>query len=106
MATVRNQIMRYKVKLPNLSVVRRLLFGLALLTGLAFGLGSLSSADTTDFNLTCGDSIGLIKAINQANVNSEADIITLNADHQADCVYTLTALDNTTDGNNGLPSIT
>jgi hypothetical protein len=98
--------MSYNVNLPSLIVARRLLFSLALLIGLVFNLGSLSSAHRTDFNLTCGDSTGLIQAINRANTHNEADIITLNANHQANCVYTLTSLHNSTDGINGLPSIT
>jgi hypothetical protein len=105
-ATVRNQTMRSNVNLPSLSVARRLLFGLALLTSLVFSLASLLAAQMTGFNLTCGDSIGLIQAINQANLSSEVGTITLNPDHQADCVYTLTSPHNNTDGHNGLPSIT
>jgi len=44
----------------------------------------------------------LINAITTANGNGEADIINL----AADGTYTLTAVDNNTDGPNGLPSIT
>src|SRR5262245_24520884 len=42
----------------------------------------------------------LIRAINTANGNGEADTIQLEAG-----TYTLTAVDNETDGANGLPSI-
>jgi hypothetical protein len=54
-----------------------------------------------DFACTAGDVACLIQAINTANANGEANTITLEAG-----TYTLTAVDNTTDGPNGLPSIT
>jgi hypothetical protein len=43
----------------------------------------------------------LIAAINTANVNGEVNTIRLESG-----TYTLTAIDNATDGSNGLPSIT
>jgi len=54
-------------------------------------------------NLSCpsGDVTCLIAAINTANGNGEEDTIMLAAG-----TYTLTAVDNATDGANGLPSIT
>ena len=64
--------MSYNINLPSLIIARRLLFSLALLIGLAFGLASLLPTPRTDFNLTCGDSIGLIQAINQANTHDQA----------------------------------
>jgi hypothetical protein len=64
-------------------------------------------AHAASFDLTgscpggVGDVAALIAAINTANSNGEADVITL----AAGCVYTLTSVDNTTDGDNGLPVI-
>ncbi len=57
-------------------------------------------------NVNCGDVTELISAINTANSNNEADEINLNVDNQTNCVYPLTAVNNNTDGANGLPSIT
>lgn len=52
-------------------------------------------------DFTVNDAASLIAAINTANANGEADLITLSAN------ITLTAIDNVgTDGNNGLPVIT
>ena len=48
------------------------------------------------------DSDALIEAINMANGNNWANRLEL----ATDCTYTLTAVDNNTDGGNGLPSIT
>jgi hypothetical protein len=52
------------------------------------------------FQCPAGDVACLITAINTANADGEADLITL-----AEGTYTLTAVDNVTDGPNGLPSI-
>ena len=54
-----------------------------------------------DFACAAGDVACLIAAITTANANGEANTITLAAG-----IYTLTAVDNTTDGPNGLPSVT
>jgi hypothetical protein len=62
-------------------------------------LAPLSQA--ADFACAAGDVACLIDAINQANANGEANTITVEAG-----TYTLTAVDNTTDGPNGLPSVT
>jgi CSLREA domain-containing protein len=59
------------------------------------------SAQAATFAIPCNDTAGLIAAINTANSNGEADTIAL----AANCTYTLTAVDNTNDGANGLPSI-
>jgi hypothetical protein len=48
------------------------------------------------------DASNLINAINTANGNEGADTIDL----MGVCIYTLTAIDNYTDGPNGLPSVT
>jgi hypothetical protein len=53
------------------------------------------------FEIPCGDVPALIAAINTANAKRQNDVIKLSA-----CTYTLTAVDNDTDGPNGLPSIT
>jgi hypothetical protein len=53
------------------------------------------------FNIAAGDVAGLINAINTANANNEDDTINL-----AQGTYALTAVNNDTDGPNGLPSIT
>ena len=44
-------------------------------------------------------------AINTANTTAGETTIGLNSNQQANCVYTLTAVDNTTNGPNGLPVI-
>jgi len=54
-----------------------------------------------DFACAAGNVTCLITAINTANANGEANTITLEAG-----IYTLTTVDNTTDGPNGLPSVT
>jgi hypothetical protein len=53
------------------------------------------------FSCAGGDSACLIAAIDAANANGQTNTITLAAG-----TYTLTAVDNTADGANGLPSIT
>jgi hypothetical protein len=57
-------------------------------------------SQAADFACAAGDVACLIDAINQANANGEANTITLEAG-----TYTLTAVDNDTEGPNGLPSI-
>jgi hypothetical protein len=64
-------------------------------------LGRLSPVQAAVFNVAAGDVAGLISAINTANGNNEDDTINLAAG-----TYTLTAVNNDTDGSNGLPSIT
>ena len=56
---------------------------------------------TCTTTITVGDISSLISAINNANDNSIADTICLEAG-----TFTLNAVDNSTDGPNGLPSIT
>src|SRR5688500_16710896 len=66
------------------------------------GLVSLAHpGQAADFACASGDVICLITAINTANANGEANTITLEAG-----TYTLTTVDNSTDGPNGLPSVT
>lgn len=58
-------------------------------------------ASSAVFNVSSGDVAGLIAAINAANGNGEENTIILEAG-----TYTLTVVDNNTDGPTGLPSIT
>jgi hypothetical protein len=78
-----------------------LLVTVALLAGLALGLRPVPVAHAATFNIADGDVTALINAINTANGNAEADTINL----AAGGTYTLTAVDNDTDGPNGLSSI-
>ena len=76
--------------------------GIAWGVGLLVGLLSLArTSQAADFSCAAGDVACLIAAINQTNANGEANTITLEAG-----TYTLTAVDNNTDGPNGLPSVT
>jgi hypothetical protein len=63
------------------------------------GLWQLSLA--AEFTCAGGDVACLIRAMNEANANGEEHHITLAAG-----TYTLTTVDNNTQGRNGLPSIT
>jgi hypothetical protein len=81
---------------------RRWWRGIACVGLLLVCLVSLAhSGQAADFACAAGDVVSLIDAINQANANGEANTITLAAG-----TYTLTAVDNNTDGPNGLPSVT
>jgi len=83
--------------------VRRRPWGLSLACGVCLlSLVSLASpSQAADFACTAGDVTCLITGINMANANGEANTLTLEAG-----IYTLTTVDNTTDGPNGLPSVT
>jgi hypothetical protein len=74
----------------------------ALLASFAFAMQPAQLAWAATFYIADGDVAGLIAAINTANGNGEPDAINL----AAGGTYTLTAVDNNTDGSNGLPSIT
>ncbi|MEE4380243.1 MAG: choice-of-anchor Q domain-containing protein [Candidatus Competibacteraceae bacterium] len=74
---------------------------LAILISQALGAGAFTSAQADTITVPCNVD-ALINAIDFANGNGQADVINLNSN----CTYTLTAIHNTTDGNNGLPSIT
>jgi hypothetical protein len=75
--------------------------------GIACGVGLLAlvsvahPGQAADFTCAAGDVACLIDTINMANANGEANTITLQAG-----TYTLTDVDNDTDGPNGLPSVT
>ncbi len=60
-----------------------------------------TNVNAAEFNIPAGDVHAMIDAINEANGNGEDDMINLEAG-----IYTLTEVNNTNDGNNGLPSIT
>lgn len=70
---------------------------LAMATALVVPL----SATASFFNVSSGDTSGLINAINAANANGKKDTIRLEPG-----VYTVSGIDNSADGLNGLPSIT
>jgi hypothetical protein len=73
-----------------------------LIMATLIGLLVLSQgSQAAEFTCVAGDVACLIDAIHTANANGEENTITLAAG-----TYTLTALDNNTDGPNGLPSIT
>jgi hypothetical protein len=75
--------------------------GLLIVLSGILGLPRHSPAHGVEFTCAAGDVACLIDAINQANANGESTTITLAAG-----TYTLTAVHNTTDGFNGLPSVT
>jgi hypothetical protein len=85
---------------PHHSVPRGWRWAIA---GAALGLTLASAPLVQAMTVRCGagDVACLINAIHTANANGEANTITLAAG-----TYTLTDVDNTTDGPNGLPSIT
>jgi hypothetical protein len=77
--------------------------------GILLGLiGGWQPGQAADFTCPAGDVACLKATITTANTNGQANTITLAADPGLDSPqgYTLTAVDNTTDGPNGLPSIT
>src|SRR5262249_39700669 len=71
---------------------------LVLLLGLLWGW---QTGQAADFACPAGDVACLIKAITTANTNGQTNTITLQAG-----TYTLMTVHNTTDGPNGLPSVT
>ena len=74
---------------------------LAAVLALGFTLASPSTVQAKTFHCGAGDVQCLIDAIRDANANGEENTIRLAAG-----TYTLTDVDNHTDGPNGLPSIT
>ena len=68
---------------------------------LIVALGIAQPVGAALFTCASGDVACLIVSINTANANGEVNLIRLDAG-----TYTLTAVDNNTDGSNGLPSIT
>jgi hypothetical protein len=72
-----------------------------VVAALVCALGLSRPGQAADFTCAGGDVACLIAAINTANANREENTLTLEAG-----IYTLTSVDNDTDGPNGLPSIT
>ena len=79
----------------------RRLFCLLLAGSFLLGLVPAQIARAASVTVGCGDSAGLISAIQSANASEGSDTITL----AADCTYTLTTVDNTSDGSNGQSSV-
>ena len=73
---------------------------ISLLSLLSLVLSSVP-AHSAVFNISSGDVAGLIAAINEANVNGDENTINLAAG-----TYIVTAVNNSVDGANGLPSVT
>jgi hypothetical protein len=80
---------------------RHLFFIAWLIAGLALAVQPAPVAHAADFNVACNVP-ALINAINLANGSVGADTLNL----AAGCIYTLTAVDNTAGGPNGLPHVT
>jgi hypothetical protein len=78
-----------------------LIGSLAVVAALIVGLGTVGPVQAAVFQCPSADVACLIAAINTANGTGADDTITLEAG-----TYLLTAVDNETDGPNGLPSIT
>jgi hypothetical protein len=72
-----------------------------ILIAISLTLAACTPTDTIT-NVPCNDVVKLIDAINAANQSPALDIIVL----APGCTYQLTSVDNTTEGNNGLPVIT
>jgi hypothetical protein len=75
--------------------------GVAAAVALGLALTSPHAVQATTFHCRAGDVPCLINAINTANTNGQENTIRLEVG-----TYTLTTVDNNTDGPNGLPSIT
>ena len=80
----------------------KLLFCLLLAGSFLLGQAPIQVARAAGFAVGCGDSAGLISAIQSANAAAGTDTITL----AAGCTYTLIGVNNSVDGPNGLPDIT
>jgi hypothetical protein len=78
-----------------------LMDGLAVVAAMSVVLAAFGPVQAAVFQCPSGDVACLIAAINTANGNGEDDTITLRAG-----TYTLAEVDNTSDGSNGLPSVT
>jgi hypothetical protein len=74
---------------------------LALMAALLGMLARVPPSHGAEWTCAAGDIPCLVEAIHVANTNGEANMLTLAAG-----TYTLTAVDNDTDGPNGLPSVT
>ncbi|MDQ2996607.1 MAG: hypothetical protein M3R61_06070, partial [Chloroflexota bacterium] len=85
-----------------IGAIGRLWFYLLLASAFVVGPVPAQIARAADIAVSCGDSAGLINAIQSANAAAGADTITL----PAGCIYPLTGVNNSVDGANGLPDIT
>jgi hypothetical protein len=74
---------------------------MSVVAALVCALGLSRPGQAAEFTCAGGDVACLIAAMNTANANREENTLTLEAG-----IYPLTAVDNDTDGPNGLPSIT
>jgi len=90
---MRRSLLSAALSLPDLFVS----FSFSLI----FALAMAHPGQAAEFTCVSGDVACLISAINTANGNSQVNTITLEAG-----AYTLTHVNNDTDGPNGLPSIT
>jgi hypothetical protein len=80
----------------------RIIWGVVPVAALGLAVVSPHAAQAKTFQCSAGDIACLIAAINEANANGQKhNTIRLEAG-----TYTLTTVDNITDGANGLPSIT
>jgi hypothetical protein len=75
--------------------------GLAVVAAMSVVLATFRPVQAAVFRCPAGDVACLIAAIKTANGNGEDDTITLKTG-----TYTLTVVDNTSNGSNGLPSVT
>lgn len=89
-------IIKMEKLLNNLIPSQILCFVIVLILGLFFG----TQAQSQIINVPAGDTAALIQAINDANAAPDAATINLGGG-----VYTLTAINNNKNGDNGLPSI-
>ncbi len=95
------QRIHFSVK-PSI-LARACIFTMIIFLSGGWVVGDVSFAQAASFSISCGDTAGLITAINNANSNGQANIISLGLN----CTYTLNAVDHTSsDGSNGLPDIT
>jgi len=79
----------------------RIMWRVAALVAVGLALAVSPPVQAKTFRCHAGDVACLIAAINDANAHGQQNIIRLEAG-----TYTLTAIDNTAEGPNGLPSIT
>src|SRR5262245_28209827 len=81
--------------------MRSRLFYWEMAASIIISFGALESSHAARFSCPSGNVTCLIASINTANLTSDEDTIFLEPG-----TYTLTSVDNDTDGPNGLPSIT
>src|ERR1041385_8419406 len=84
-----------------MKIRKQLLFLITLIALFGVAIVGVQRVYGTNFNIANGDVPGLIAAINAANSNNADDTINL----AAGGTYTLLVVDNSTNGDNGLPAI-